>query len=120
MSYLEWAESQLAEIELLTSMFPSHDELELTEPLALAELRNYVEGSASGDNPPPSRPQFLIKHKLDSSSMEGVILLCSKMVLLLKVFKMFKLYWCPPQTEVILSCSYPSEYPSVLPDITIR
>ncbi|XP_037533549.1 RWD domain-containing protein 2B [Nematolebias whitei] len=94
MSYLEWAESQLAEIELLTSMFPSQDELELTEQLALAELRNYVEGSTSGDNPPPSRPQFLIKHKLDSSSTEG--------------------------TECILSCSYPSEYPSVLPDITVR
>lgn len=75
MSYLEWAECQLAEIELLTSMFPSHDELELTEQLALAELRDYVEGSASGDSPPPSRPQFLIKHKLlDSSSTEGVII----------------------------------------------
>ncbi|XP_017271742.1 RWD domain-containing protein 2B [Kryptolebias marmoratus] len=94
MSYLEWAESQLAEIELITSMFPSDDELELTEQLALAELRNYVDGSASGDKPPPSRPQFIIKHKLDSSSMEG--------------------------TEFILSCSYPSEYPSVLPDITVR
>lgn len=75
MSYLEWAESQLAEIELLTSMFPSDDELELSEQLALADLRNYVEGSASGDEPPPSRPQFLIKHKLETSSVEeGVII----------------------------------------------
>lgn len=73
MSYLEWAESQLAEIELLTSMFPNDDELELTEQLALADLRNYVEGSASGDKPPPSRPQFLIKQKLETSSMEGVM-----------------------------------------------
>ncbi|XP_013868196.1 RWD domain-containing protein 2B [Austrofundulus limnaeus] len=93
MSYLEWAESQLAEIELLTSMFPNDDELELTEQLALADLRNYVEGSDSGDKPPPSRPQFLIKHKLETSSMEGVI---------------------------TLFCSYPSEYPSVLPDTTVR
>uniref|UniRef100_A0A1A7XQY3 RWD domain containing 2B n=1 Tax=Iconisemion striatum TaxID=60296 RepID=A0A1A7XQY3_9TELE len=94
MSYLEWAEAQLAEIELLTSMFPSHDELELSDPLALAELRSYVEGSASGDKPPASRPQFLIKNKLDSSVTE--------------------------ESDFILSCSYPSEYPSVLPDITVR
>lgn len=68
MSYLEWAEAQLAEIELLTSMFPTREELELTDQLALAELRDYVEGFASADNPPPSRPQFLIKQKLDSTS----------------------------------------------------
>uniref|UniRef100_A0A3Q0R3A9 RWD domain containing 2B n=1 Tax=Amphilophus citrinellus TaxID=61819 RepID=A0A3Q0R3A9_AMPCI len=87
MSYLEWAESQLAEIELLTSMFPTAEELEATDQLALAELRNYVEGSASAGSPPPSRPQFLIKQKLDS---------------------------------FILSCAYPSEYPAVLPEITVR
>lgn len=94
MSYLECAESQLAEIELLTSMFPTVEELELTDQLALAELRNYVEGTTSADNPPPSRPQFLIKQKLDSASMEEI--------------------------EVILSCAYPSDYPNVLPDITVR
>ncbi|XP_022044899.1 RWD domain-containing protein 2B [Acanthochromis polyacanthus] len=93
MSYLEWAESQLAEIELLTSMFPTLDELELTDQLALAELRDYVESSASADSPPPSRPQFLIKQKLDSANTE---------------------------TEVIMSCAYPSEYPCVLPEITVR
>lgn len=70
MSHLEWAESQLAEIELLTSMFPTVEELELTDQLALAELRNYVEGLASTDSPPPSRPQFLIKQKLDAAGTE--------------------------------------------------
>uniref|UniRef100_A0A1A8F9Z2 RWD domain containing 2B n=1 Tax=Nothobranchius korthausae TaxID=1143690 RepID=A0A1A8F9Z2_9TELE len=74
MSYLEWAESQLAEIELLASMFPSQEELELSDPLAVAELRSYVEGSSSGDKPPASRPQFLIKNKLDSSVMEESLL----------------------------------------------
>ncbi|XP_004075339.1 RWD domain-containing protein 2B isoform X1 [Oryzias latipes] len=92
MSYLEWAEAQVAEIELLTSMFPSQEELELTDQLALAELRSYVESPA--DCPPASRPQFLIKQKLSSAGTEG--------------------------TEMILSCAYPSEYPSVLPDITVR
>lgn len=72
MSYLEWAESQLAEIELLTSMFPTVEELEITDQLALAELRDYVEGSASADCPPPSRPQFLIKQKLDTEVTERV------------------------------------------------
>lgn len=72
MSYVEWAESQLAEIELLTSMFPTQEELEISDQLALAELRDYVEGSDSTDSPPPSRPQFLIKQKLDTESMERV------------------------------------------------
>ncbi|KAK1900397.1 RWD domain containing protein 2B [Dissostichus eleginoides] len=94
MSYLEWAESQLADIELLTSMFPTREELEITDQLALAELRDYVEGSSSTDCPPPSRPHFLIKLKLETASME--------------------------RTDVILSCTYPSEYPSVLPEITLR
>lgn len=89
MSYLEWAECQLAEIELLTSMFPTQEELEITDQLAVAELRDYVEGSDSTDSPPPSRPQFLIKQKTE-------------------------------RTDVILSCAYPSEYPSVLPEITVR
>ncbi|MEQ2173989.1 hypothetical protein GOODEAATRI_003188 [Goodea atripinnis] len=63
----------LAEVELLTSMFPGQDELELTDQLALADLRSYVENSSSGDKPPPSRPRFFIKQRLDSSVMNGVI-----------------------------------------------
>lgn len=89
MSLLEWAECQLAEIELLTSMFPTREELEISDQLALAELRDYVEGSDSTDRPRPSRPQFLIKLKIEGA-------------------------------DVILSCAYPSEYPSVLPQITVR
>ncbi|KAM4628327.1 RWD domain-containing protein 2B [Polymixia lowei] len=92
MSCSEWAESQLAEIDLLSSMFPTQDELDITDQLALAELRDYVEGST--ETPPPSRPRFLIKQKVDTASMNGV--------------------------DVTISCAYPSEYPSVLPEITIR
>lgn len=73
MSYLEWAECQLAELELLTSMFPTQEELEMTDQLAAAELRGYVEISDSADSPPPSRPQFLIKLRLDTATMERVI-----------------------------------------------
>lgn len=94
MSNVDWAESQLAEIELLTSMFPTQEELEVTDQLALAELRAYVEGAASTDNPPQSRPHFVIKQKLDAAGIE--------------------------MTDVILSCAYPREYPRVLPEITVR
>lgn len=79
MSNLDWAESQLAEIELLTSMFPTQEELEMTDQLALAELREYVEGTASTETPPRSRPQFLIKQRIETADMEMVtnlLLLC--------------------------------------------
>uniref|UniRef100_A0A3B4AVC7 RWD domain-containing protein n=1 Tax=Periophthalmus magnuspinnatus TaxID=409849 RepID=A0A3B4AVC7_9GOBI len=89
MSYLDWAESQLAEIELLSSMFSTREELEFSDPFALALLRSYVEGTASKDVPPTSRPHFLIKQKIQP-------------------------------IDVIVSCTYPSEYPSVLPEITVR
>lgn len=72
MSNVDWAESQLAEIELLTSMFPTQEELEVTDQLALAELRAYVEGAASTDTPPQSRTQFLIKQRLDAAGIERV------------------------------------------------
>lgn len=72
MSNLDWAESRLAEIELLTSMFPTQEELDMTDQLALAELREYVEGTASTDTPPQSRLQFLIKQKMDTADMERV------------------------------------------------
>lgn len=72
MSYLEWAESQLAEIELLASMFPTQEELEMIDQLALAELRDYVESSDTTDGPPPSRPQFLIKQTLKTASKDRV------------------------------------------------
>ncbi|XP_019943868.1 RWD domain-containing protein 2B [Paralichthys olivaceus] len=94
MLYVEWAEAQLAEIELLTSMFPTMEELELTDQLAAAELRDFVEGSASAHSPPALRPQFLIKQRLDTANTG--------------------------MTDVTLSCAYPSEYPSVLPEITVR
>ncbi|KAJ0063537.1 hypothetical protein NL108_003837 [Boleophthalmus pectinirostris] len=94
MSYLDWAGSQLAEIELLCSMFPAQDELQFLDPLAIALLRSYVEGSGSKDGPPASRPQFEIKQKMQPTGMD--------------------------EMDVIVACAYPSEYPSVLPEITVR
>ncbi|KAL4647739.1 RWD domain-containing protein 2B [Arapaima gigas] len=63
MAGLEEAEFQLSEIELLTSMFPGKDELVMVDQLALAELREYVEGTIK--SPPTSRPEFIIHQKVE-------------------------------------------------------
>ncbi|KAJ8391462.1 hypothetical protein AAFF_G00089360 [Aldrovandia affinis] len=86
------AEAQLFEIELLTSMFPSQEEFVIKDQLALAELREYVEGRT--DSPPSSRPEFVIQQKMDTEDIKGV--------------------------TVAISCTYVVEYPNVLPDISVR
>ncbi|KAF5898574.1 RWD domain-containing protein 2B, partial [Clarias magur] len=87
MARTESAEAQLAELELLLSMFPSQEELEV-EPVAYAELRAYVEGT--DECPPSTRPELCVKIRTHS----GV--------------------------DVSLSCTYPSDYPKVLPEIVVR
>ncbi|XP_030236882.1 RWD domain-containing protein 2B isoform X2 [Gadus morhua] len=72
MSQLEWAESQLAEIELLSSMYPTESEFEITDQVALAELRESVEGPFSDAPPHHSRPQFLLRQRVDTSCHGGV------------------------------------------------
>ena len=72
MSRLEWAESQLAEIELLSSMFPTDSEFEIADQVALAELRESVERPCSDAPPHPSRPQFLLRQRVDTSCHGGV------------------------------------------------
>ncbi|KAI5625438.1 RWD domain-containing protein 2B, partial [Silurus asotus] len=84
---MEHAEAQLAEVELLLSMFPSQEELEV-EPVAYAELRCFVEGTS--ECPPNTRPELCVKIQTHT----GV--------------------------EVSLSCTYPSQYPAVLPEIVVR
>ncbi|KAJ3590759.1 hypothetical protein NHX12_008708 [Muraenolepis orangiensis] len=66
-SRLEWAESQLAELELLSSMFPTDSEFEITDQVALAELRASVEGCCHSPPPHPSSPQFLLKQRIDDT-----------------------------------------------------
>ncbi|KAK2831106.1 hypothetical protein Q7C36_016192 [Tachysurus vachellii] len=86
-SRTEHAEAQLAELELLLSMFPGQDELEVDQ-VAHAELRSYVEGTV--DCSPNTRPELCIKIRTHT----GV--------------------------DVSLSCTYPSDYPAVLPEIVVR
>ncbi|KAI1893621.1 hypothetical protein AGOR_G00125600 [Albula goreensis] len=92
MGGIEEAEAQLSEIELLASMFPSQDEFLVTDQLALAELREYVEGRSH--SPPSSSPEFVIHQKVDTADVKGV--------------------------KVSVSCRYMVEYPNVLPDISVR
>lgn len=89
---LEEAEAQLAELELLSSMFPSEEEFVVTDQLAFADLRDYVEGVTN--TPPQPRPDFVIKHKIDPDGEAGV--------------------------DVTISCLYVSDYPKVLPEISVR
>lgn len=88
MTCTEEAEAQFAEIDLLLSMFPSEEELQVDE-LSHAELRAYVEGTAH--TPPSIRPQFSIKLKVEN-----------------------------PPVSITLLCTYPTDYPKVLPDIAVR
>ncbi|XP_077579051.1 RWD domain-containing protein 2B [Stigmatopora nigra] len=103
--FRERAEAQLAELDLLASMFPT--ELEIVDQLALAELRNQVEveaegqtssssSSSSAEQLPSSRPHFVINLRLDDDrrAAEGI--------------------------DFILSCTYPPDYPGVLPELTVR
>ncbi|XP_006628263.1 RWD domain-containing protein 2B [Lepisosteus oculatus] len=92
MAGIEEAGKQLSEIELLLSMFPSQEELVIDDQLALAELRDYVEGRTNAI--PTSRPQFTIQQKLDIYS-ENLV-------------------------TFSISCSYLVTYPTVLPEITVR
>nr|XP_061797556.1 RWD domain-containing protein 2B-like [Nerophis lumbriciformis] len=98
MSFRERAEAQLAELELLTSMFPTREELEIVDQLALAELRDYVEAQSSSLSvqPPSSRPQFVIKLRLEDDTGDADVV------------------------DFILSCTYPPEYPSMVPELTVQ
>ena len=70
MAHVEWAEAQIAEIDLLSSMFPSLEEFEITDQLALAELVERVDNST---NTLTSRPQFVIKLKIGTVTKEVTI-----------------------------------------------
>ncbi|XP_028857141.1 RWD domain-containing protein 2B isoform X2 [Denticeps clupeoides] len=64
MADVEAAAAQLAELELLCSMYPGEEELLLPDPAALADLRDFVEGRS--DSAPRSRPHFLITLQVDT------------------------------------------------------
>ncbi|XP_053312452.1 RWD domain-containing protein 2B [Spea bombifrons] len=88
----EEAEAQLSELELLSSMFPSEDEFVVTDQLALAELRDYVEKQTPLTL--ASKIEFTVNVRLEASD-DAKHVLC-------------------------LHCSYPLNYPAVPPEIRVR
>ncbi|MBN3302916.1 RWD domain-containing protein 2B [Amia ocellicauda] len=92
MAGAEEAATQLSEIELLLSMFPSQEEFVIDDQLAVAELRDYAEGRTA--TLPTSRARITVRQKLDTASGNVVVF--------------------------SVSCIYVINYPTVLPEITVR
>ncbi|XP_067421732.1 RWD domain-containing protein 2B [Emydura macquarii macquarii] len=92
MTNLEEAEIQLSELDLLSSMFPDEDEFIVTDQLAVAELKDYVDNKTS--EIPSSKVQFTLNVKLEIADATMV--------------------------EFSLCCALPLTYPAVLPEITVR
>uniref|UniRef100_A0A8D0ED39 RWD domain containing 2B n=1 Tax=Salvator merianae TaxID=96440 RepID=A0A8D0ED39_SALMN len=92
MSSKEEAELQLSELDLLSSMFPNEHEFTVTDQMAVAELKDHVEGCTV--EVPSSKIQFTLNLELEM----------------------------PDGNKVPLSlfCAFPLKYPAVLPEITIR
>lgn len=69
MANQEEAEIQISELDLLSSMFPYEEEFAVTDQLALAELKHYVENESA--EVPSSKVQFIlnIKAEVPNASM---------------------------------------------------
>ncbi|KGL81722.1 RWD domain-containing protein 2B, partial [Tinamus guttatus] len=92
MASREEAEIQVSELDLLASMFPYEEEFAVTDQLAVAELKRYVESQSA--EVPTSKVQFVLNVKaevLDASTV-----------------------------QFSMCCALPFKYPAVLPEITVR
>uniref|UniRef100_A0A2K5MYY9 RWD domain-containing protein n=2 Tax=Cercocebus atys TaxID=9531 RepID=A0A2K5MYY9_CERAT len=89
---IEQAEAQLAELDLLASMFPGENELIVNDQLAVAELKDCIEKKTMEGR--SSKVYFTINMNLDVSE---------------EAMAMFS-----------LACILPFKYPAVLPEITVR
>ncbi|NXS18747.1 RWD2B protein, partial [Mystacornis crossleyi] len=92
MAYQEEAEIQISELDLLSSMFPYEEEFAVTDQLALAELKHYVENESA--EVPSSKVQFILNVKAEVPNASMV--------------------------EFSMACALPFKYPTVLPEITVR
>ncbi|KAM6420093.1 RWD domain-containing protein 2B isoform 2-T6 [Pluvialis apricaria] len=92
MTSREEAEIQISELDLLSSMFPYEEEFIVTDQVALAELKHYVENESA--EMPSSKVQFMLNVKPEVSNASMV--------------------------EFSMACALPFKYPTVLPEITVR
>ncbi|XP_038622005.1 RWD domain-containing protein 2B [Tachyglossus aculeatus] len=88
----ETTEAQLSEFELLSSMFPGEAELVVGDPVALAELREFVEKRSP--EPPAAALRYTLNVPVEVADGPGVVL--------------------------AVECILPLRYPAVLPEITVR
>ncbi|KFP03085.1 RWD domain-containing protein 2B, partial [Calypte anna] len=88
----EEAEMQVSELDLLSSMFPYDEEFVVTDQLAVAELKHYVENPSA--EMPSSKVQFILNVKPEVSDASMV--------------------------EFSMACALPFRYPTVPPEITVR
>ncbi|XP_023799220.1 RWD domain-containing protein 2B isoform X1 [Cyanistes caeruleus] len=92
MANQEEAEIQISELDLLSSMFPYEEEFAVTDQVALAELKHYVENESA--EVPSSKLQFILNVKAEVPNASTV--------------------------EFSMGCALPFKYPTVLPEITVR
>ncbi|XP_052530048.1 RWD domain-containing protein 2B isoform X2 [Tympanuchus pallidicinctus] len=92
MTNREEAEIQISELDLLSSMFPYEEEFTVTDQLAVAELKHFVDNESA--EMPSSKIQFILNVKPEDSNASMV--------------------------KFSMVCALPFKYPSVLPEITVR
>ncbi|XP_042722374.1 RWD domain-containing protein 2B isoform X2 [Lagopus leucura] len=92
MTNREEAEIQISELDLLSSMFPYEEEFTVTDQLAVAELKHFVDNESA--EMPSSKIQFVLNVKPEDSKASMV--------------------------KFSMVCALPFKYPSVLPEITVR
>lgn len=71
MANQEEAEIQISELDLLSSMFPYEEEFSVTDQLALAELKHYVENESA--EVPSSKVQFILNVKTEVPNASMVL-----------------------------------------------
>lgn len=73
MSSREEAEMQISELDLLSSMFPYEEEFAVTDQLAVAELKHFVENESA--EMPSSKIQFILNVKPEDSHASMVTII---------------------------------------------
>lgn len=59
--YVENIEMQLAEVELLQSMYPGADEFKLNDQLMIEDLKHWLNSDSKSDSAPPTSISFVLK-----------------------------------------------------------
>lgn len=91
MTNREEAETQISELDLLSSMFPYEEEFTVTDQLAVAELKHFVENEAA--EVPSSKIQFILNVKLEDPNASMVFVCVCVCFVLGRVFCYFMAFF---------------------------